>query len=164
MSRLQQCRSEIQANMASKGVNASGRTSRAFDVRKVAGGYELVLRHDIQVAIPKKPRGFGSVFVGTAPLETLEVGRPGGKVPSGFYYIIKQWTRDKGLSFGSETDRQRFSYFTARKIAKEGTKRNKRNVQIYKIPVNRAKADILTDIRALVYSAVVEAAQSKFKF
>ena len=164
MQRLQQCRTEIQANMASKGINASGRTSRAFDVRKVAGGYELVLRHDIQVAVPKKPRGFGSVFAGTAPLDTLEVGRPGGKVPSGFYYLIKQWTRDKGLTFGSESDRQRFSYFTAQKIARQGTKRHTQNVQVYKIPANRAKADILADIRAAVYGAVVTAAQSKFNF
>ena len=96
--RLQQCCDEIRANMASKGINASGRTSRNFVVKKVPGGMSLVLQHSDRVEIPCKPRGFGSVFAGVAPLDTLEIGRPGGKVPRGFYYIIKQWMRKSSKS------------------------------------------------------------------
>jgi hypothetical protein len=33
-----------------------------------------------------------------APFETLQYGREGGKVPSGFNAIIRQWIIDKGIS------------------------------------------------------------------
>ena len=162
---LSQCRAEIQANMANKGINASGRTSRAFAITRSRTGMALILKHDARVPIEMSPRHIGSfVFGGTAPLQTLQTGREGGKVPVGFYYIIKQWTRDKGLSFGSESERQRFSYFTARKIAREGTERHTRPVQVWAIPVNRAKERINADIRALVSQAVLSSAQSQYKF
>lgn len=164
LKRLEQCKAEIQANMASKGINASGRTSRSFDVRKTSRGYELVLKHDTTVAIPKQPRGIGSVLVGVAPLQTLEIGRPGGRVPAGFYYIIKQWTRDKGLVFGKESDRQRFSFFTAKKIARQGTGRNRQHVKVYDTPVQQAKYDIERDIRAALSRVVTQAAARNFNY
>lgn len=158
---LNQAKAEIQSNMANKGINASGRTSRGFAVEKYDGGIRLVLRHDETAQVECKPRGFGSVTVGTAPLSTLEIGRPGGKVPRGFYYMIKQWTRDKGLVFGTESERQTFSYFTARKIAKLGTKRNTQHVEVYSLAMENARKEIENDIRALI-STEIKTATANF--
>lgn len=159
---LTQAKNEIQANMASKGINASGRTSRGFAVEAYEGGIRLVLNHDEKASVECKPRGFGSVQVGTAPLSTLEIGREGGKVPRGFYYMIKQWTRDKGLQFASESERQTFSYFTARKIAREGTKRHTIPVNVWSDPVNKARDIISNDIRAHILGRL-EAVITNFK-
>lgn len=159
---LNDLKSQIQANMADKGINASGRTSRSFAVEKAEGGYRLVLKHDTQVAVDLSPRGMylGRIVAGVAPLQTLEIGRPAGKVPKGFYYIIKQWTRDKGLNFSKESERQTFSYFLARKIARKGTQRNTNHVNVYTIPVNRAKEEIQNDIRASIIGVLMNAAKS----
>lgn len=158
---LTQAKAEIQGAMASKGINASGRTSRGFVVEKTADGLQLVLRHDETAQVECKPRGFGSVQVGTAPLSTLEIGRAGGRVPKGFYYMIKQWTRDKGLVFGSESERQTFSYFTARKIMREGTRRNVSHVDVWSTPVNKAVEQIKSDIRASI-SAQIQSVTTNF--
>lgn len=151
---LNQAKDEIQANMQAKGINASGRTSRGFRVEVYNGGIRLVLAHDETAQVECKPRGFGSVTVGTAPLSTLEIGRPGGKVPRGFYYMIKQWTRDKGLSFATESERQRFSYFAARKIAAQGTKRQTQHKDVWSTPVNKAKQALVPAIRQGVVDAL----------
>lgn len=135
---LTQCRDEIRANMASKGINASGRTSAGFKVVQNGDSIVLMLDRSAKVEVPCEPRGIGSVFAGVAPLETVEIGRGGGKVPRGFYYLIKQWSRDKGMQFGSETERQRFAYFTARKITREGTRRHTTPMDVYSTPVNKA--------------------------
>ena len=164
LSVLTQARNEIQANMQSKGINASGRTSRGFIVEKYDGGLRLVLRHDETATIqcaPRPPKGLDSVTVGTAPLNTLEVGIDGIKrPPRGFYYMIKQWTRDKGLQFTSESERQTFSYFTARKIVKFGTGRHRRPEQVYDIPVAKAQYNIRRDIRAAISGAMIESVQT----
>lgn len=57
-------------------------------------------------------------ILGCNYFQTLEKGREGGKVPKGFYYIIKQWAKDKGIVADNIN---RFAYFTARKIADYGT-------------------------------------------
>lgn len=159
---LNQAKDEIQANMQAKGINASGRTSRGFRVEQDADGMRLVLAHDETAQVECKPRGFGSVTVGTAPLSTLEIGRPGGKVPRGFYYMIKQWTRDKGLSFATESERQRFSYFAARKIALHGTKRRTNPEDVWSTPLRKAEEQLRTDIRMYITGAVQEAVQKNF--
>lgn len=159
---LTQARDEIVAAMQDKEINASGRTARGFAVEQFNGGFRLVLNHNETAQIECTPNGFGSVEVGTAPLATLEIGRPGGGVPRGFYYIIKQWTRDKGLQFAKESERQTFSYFTARKIMREGTRRNTDPVEVYSEPVNKAKAEIEKDIRAAVQGALIDAAKTNF--
>lgn len=151
---LTQCKTEIQANMASKGENASGRTSRGFKVVETADSIRLVLDDSEHATIECKPRGVGSVQVGVAPLDTLEIGRPGGNVPKGFYYIIKQWTRDKNITFGSESERQTFAYFLAKRIAREGTLRNKQPEDIYSTPVKTATERIRKDIRAAITAQV----------
>ena len=159
---LEQARAEIQANMAANNENASGRTSRGFRTEEYDGGVRLVLAHEEYANIPCKPRGEGSVRVGVAPLRTLEIGYKGGKVPRGFYYIIKQWTRDKGMQFGRESERQTFAYFVAQKIAKSGTLRNKRHVRIYGVPLSKAQFKIEQDIRAVVAAQINRVAKSNF--
>ena len=52
----------------------------------------------------------------------LDEGRKAGRVPKGFYYIIKRWAIDKGISFSSQREFDTFCYFTARKTAEEGTR------------------------------------------
>lgn len=158
---LEQARHEILANMAAKNENASGRTSRGFRTETYAGGVRIVLAHEEFATIECKPNGEGSVQVGVAPLETLEIGKAAGKVPHGFYYIIKQWTRDKGIEFGKESERQTFAYFASRKIAKRGTRRSREHVQVYDIPAKKAERSIRTDIRAAI-AAQIHAVQSNF--
>ena len=154
---LTRCRDEIRANMSSKGINASGRTSRGFKVVQDEQSISLILDRSERVSVECKPRGLGSVIASVAPLHTVEIGREGGKVPRGFYYLIKQWTRDKGLQFGSESERQRFAYFTARKIAKDGTGRNKNHVDVYSTPVKQARERLNADIRAIILTTIKQA-------
>lgn len=144
---LTETREQIRANMDAAHVNASGRTSASIRVEPYDGGVRLVGGYDTTHRISDYPRILGSLDApDTAPIPTLEVGRKGGgepPVPRGFYYIIRQWSRDKGLQFSSETERGTFAYFLARKIARQGTKRHEAPVNIYSEPVNTAKAAIL---------------------
>ena len=130
---LLEIRDEIRAKMASEGVNASGRTSAGIQVQRYESGVRLVLTGD-DVAL----------------LATLEVGRRGGKVPMGFADIIEQWSRDKGLSFPRDRDRRRFAYFTARKIARQGTQRHQQPIDIYSEEVTRGVERLKDGIKAQV--------------
>lgn len=76
----------------------------------------------------------------------LETGRRGGKVPKGFYKIIQQWVKDKGLTFQpiqykrkpsnkwqpkytpEQRGLQSFSGAVAHKIAAEGTRLHRSGV------------------------------------
>lgn len=136
---LEQTKQEIRANMSSKRINASGRTSESLRVEKYADGLRLVGGTNGTHDITDSPSIYGS---DTAPIPTLEFGRKGGKVPRGFYYIIKEWTREKGLSFADEGERSTFAFFVARKISREGTKRDKENADVYSTPVMSAKEKI----------------------
>lgn len=60
----------------------------------------------------------GGVLWGRSPFGTLETGRKPGKVPSGFWKIIRQWMEDKGIRVQKPDS---FAYLVARKIANEGT-------------------------------------------
>lgn len=136
---LNDTRATILQNMAAKNVNASGRTAAAIVVEQTApSSWRLV-----------KKAG------NNAPLMTLEVGRPAGAVPRGFYYIIKQWTRDKGLAFATERERGTFSYFVARKIAREGTRRNKQNIDIFTTATKEARKLIRKNLGAIVRATLV---------
>ena len=123
--RLEKLKSEIVGNMEAKKINASGRTAASFRVEKYDHGFRLI--------------GGGE---GAAPLFTLEVGRVAGKVPMGFTSILVQWSRDKGITFATERERNTFAYFLGKKIAKEGTKRNKEKEDIYSSAVKSAVEDI----------------------
>ncbi|WP_370861394.1 hypothetical protein [Parabacteroides faecis] len=97
---LEDLRKRIISNIDSSGRRASGRTSES-------------MRTD-----GSENRG---VLFGRMAFGTLETGRKPGKVPAGFYQIIKQWVIDKGISFDSQSERNSFAYLVSRKIAREGT-------------------------------------------
>lgn len=144
---LTQARDEIRANMQTQNINASGRTSAALQVRQNGSRLELV-----------------KVAGDNAPFQTLQYGRAGGKVPAGFYYIIKQWTRDKGLSFADETDRGTFSYFVARKIAREGTRRHETpNMQVYSEPLKKAADAVCQEVRRYILQSVQATIKANFQ-
>ncbi|MFZ4412456.1 MAG: hypothetical protein ACOYOV_05170 [Bacteroidales bacterium] len=99
-SELSLLKEKIISNHLSAGQKASGRTAASL---KVMVDSEFVS------------------LLGRKAIGTLETGRKAGPVPKNFYLIIKKWTKDKGLTFESETERGTFSYFVAKKIAEEGT-------------------------------------------
>ena len=78
---LEQAKEQIKLNLDVENINASKRTSDSLQVVEYDGGVKLVIGGE-----------------DTAPLSTLEIGRPGGAVPFNFTEIIKQWIIDKGLS------------------------------------------------------------------
>lgn len=135
---LERCKTEIQASMEQEGVNASGRTSRSLQVERYEGGVRLVSRGQ-----------------NIAPFETLQYGRKEGKVPKGFYEIIKQWSIDKGITFATNSERGTFAYFLSRKIAREGTARFKQpNEQVYTPAVSEAVKAIRATIGANVVNII----------
>lgn len=69
--------SEIRANLASTGTNASGRTSASLRVEVDATS--------------------GRIY-GRRYFRGVEQGRAGGRVPHNFTSIIEQWIKDKGLT------------------------------------------------------------------
>lgn len=133
LQRLDRLRADIQAAMEANKENASGRTSSSLQVVQYEGGAKLVAAEGDR-----------------APLRTLEVGREGGKVPYKFYLILAQWSRDKGLRFDTERERNTFAYFLGKRIAREGTLRHAKNVDIYSGMTNEAAKDISTMIMASV--------------
>lgn len=141
---LERAKADIQAQMQAKRINASGRTSASLHVEMYDGGVRLV--------------GGGQ---GTAPFPTLEIGREGGAVPQGFYYILKQWSRDKGIQFAKESERSTFAYFLARKIAREGTARHKSPDDIYSTVVTQAVANI-NEVLGRYVSGSVSSIKSNF--
>lgn len=143
---LTQARDEIRANMQTQNINASGRTSAALQVVQRGTKIELI-----------KAEGQN------APFQTLQYGRAGGNVPAGFYYIIKQWTRDKGLSFANETERGTFAYFTARKIARDGTQRHATpNEQVYSDPIKKATEEVAKVVKDYVLASVSAVIKANF--
>lgn len=151
---LTQARNDIQANMASKNVNASGRTSRGFKVVEYQGGVQLILSHEER----------------TAPLATLEIGRPAGNVPGGFTRRIIKTGAFRGkpdvsntfkamlVRWGEEKGIAGFSWAQAtglgRKIAYKGTDRNRQHIDIYSTVAKDAQREIETDIRAAISTKV----------
>lgn len=136
---LTETRDEIKRNMEARKVNASGRTSESLRVEQYDGGVRLVGGYAGTHTIDNSPSIYGS---DTAPIPTLEVGREGGKVPKGFYYIIREWSKEKGLRFSSESERNTFAYFVSKKIAREGTQRHNINLDVYSTPVMNARTKI----------------------
>lgn len=140
---LNETGAEIRENMEREGVNASGRTSASIHTRVEGTDFLLV--------------GGGE---GAAPIPTLEMGRREGKVPAGFYNIIVQWTRDKGLSFASESERRTFAYFVSRKIGNEGSQRYRdpsKRKDIYSTATEKAKEKIKNVMRTTVQGTIAEA-------
>lgn len=161
---LVRAREDILRNMAQKNINASGRTAASIIIRETESGFAIVGGNGKTHAVEMYPRHAGQTVQvsDTAPLPTLEIGRPAGRVPRGFYYIIKEWTREKGLHFGSESERQTFAYFLSRKIAREGTRRHEVPEDVYSTPAQQAAAKIRTDVMAMAQVAVRNVIKSNF--
>lgn len=151
---LAKARDDVRANMQAKGINASGRTSASIIVRETETGVQLVGGKPGQHIVSGQPRGVDVMADDTAPIPTLEIGRPGGSVPKGFYYILKQWTRDKGLPFAKESERQTFAYFLAKRIAREGTRRHEMPEDVYTTPAKEAAQAIQRDFGLLVATEI----------
>ena len=159
---LKQARDEIRVNMDARGVNASGRTSASVRVEKYDKGFRLIGGTNGTHPVTDYPRWKGTADAAdTAPIPTLEFGRGVSTktppVPRAFYYIIRQWTRDKGLNFSSETERSTFAYFLSRKIAREGTERARNHIDIYSTPVMNAKDRINVAVKTNVFKTLREA-------
>ena len=146
---LNEARDAIRADMASKGINATGNTSKSFRVERYDGGIRLVM---------------GGESFPTAPLETLEVGRPGGNVPGGFRMtkagvldvsstfkaILIEWAKAKGISdfgWGRAT-------MLGRRIAEEGTLRHKSPVNVYSQAVLDAEGKIKKEVRVTITALI----------
>lgn len=136
---LERTKAQVLQNMQTLNINASGRTAASMEVWSDEKGVRLGLRGDSH-----------------APAATLEVGRAGGKVPAGFYEIIKQWTRDKGLTFENERERGTFAYFVARKIAREGTQRHRIPEDVYSTPARQAVPVIRETLAQLIFKGIVK--------
>lgn len=143
---LTQARDEIRANMAAKGINASGRTSAALEVVQRGGKIELI-----------KAEGQN------APFGTLQYGRAKGRVPRGFFYIIQQWTRDKGLSFENEKHRNAFTAYVVNKVKTEGTNRHHSpRTDIYDEPLEKAVDGVRQEARKYVLGGIKAALTSGY--
>ena len=143
---LLQARDEIRANMAAKGINASGRTSAALQVVQRGGKIELI-----------KAEGQN------APFGTLQYGRAKGRVPRGFFYIIQQWTRDKGFSFENEKHRNAFTAYVVNKVKTEGTNRHRSpRTDIYDEPLAKAVDGVRQEARKHVIDGIKAALTSGY--
>lgn len=137
---LDECRVEIQRNMADNDINASGRTSASFKVEKYAGGVRLVSRgEDI------------------APFASIENGNPPTWLSRN---VLRQWVIEKRIVFNSEEERERFVWNLQQKIGWEGTERYRQpNNSITTPPITEAveklkeatKTMILKEITSVIH-------------
>lgn len=171
---LNEAGNEIRANMDAKRINASGRTSASIRIHVSKGSVQLVGGTNTKHPVPDYPRIKGTAEApDTAPIPTLEVGRVGGgnpPVPRGFYYVIREWSRAKGLSFTSEQERSTFAFFLSRKIAREGTDRSRNHIDVYSTPAKNArdriekiiKDNVANTVRGALSRANVQTLQGAF--
>lgn len=144
---LTQARDEIRANMQAQNINASGRTSAALQVRQNGSRIELV-----------------KVAGDNAPFQTLQYGRGKGRVPRGFFYIIQQWTRDKGFSFENEKHRNAFTAYVVNKVKTEGTNRHETpNTQVYSEPIKKATEAVGQEVRRYILQSVQATIKANFR-
>lgn len=96
----------------------------------------------------------GGVLWGRSAFGTLETGRKGGKVPAGFWKIIRQWMDDKGIQVEKPG---LFAYLVARKIAREGTQlfRNGGRSDIYS-PEVKDTVERVSDGIGILFGSEVE--------
>lgn len=153
---LEDAKQRIQDNLATKGINASGRTSRSFRVERYDGGVRLVM---------------GGTSERTAPLSTLEVGRPGGNVPGGFRVtkagivdvsntfkaILVRWAKEKGIAdfgWGAAT-------MLGRRIADRGTNRHLNPEDVYTSVVMQTAEEVKNGLRSVFTMSIHETIRAK---
>lgn len=128
----------IRANMASKNINATGRTSDSVRVR--------ILDNHIQLVGGDK---------NTAPFPSVEIGLPPGSRGKGFYKIIRQWSINKGLTFANDRERSTFAYFAAKKIEEQGTQRHAINEDVYSSVADITAENVKEILRNSLTSAIL---------
>lgn len=106
---------DVKKRSISAGQKVTGRTLASLKVIKINDNH-------IQI------EGFD--YIGT-----LEVGRKGGKIPYNFKQILIDWAKAKGITFSSDAQRNSWAWFTAKKIARQGTQRNKNPQDIFTTPL-----------------------------
>ena len=96
----------------------------------------------------------GGILWGRSAFGTLETGRKGGKVPAGFWKIIRQWMDDKGIQVEKPDS---CAYLVARKIAREGTQlfRNGGRSDIYSSEI-KGTIERMSDKIGLLFGSEVE--------
>ena len=104
-------------------------------------------------SMPVEASDDGGVLFGRRAFGTLETGRRGGRVPKGFYHIILQWVRDKGIQVEKP---KTFAYFVAKKIAREGTSlfRQGGRDDIYSNEIPKTTESVLSRITGLLGASV----------
>lgn len=152
---LEETKTKIQSNLERKGINATGRTSLSFRVRKQDNHIQLVAGGDSQA--------WGGR---TAPVESLEVGRgPGGDYKQ-LRPIIVRWSIAKGLKLSGatakeeESHRWAFSTIVAKNIVTRGTRRYNHHEDVYSSELEDAKQKIrsiiIKDVSNLMHSIIAE--------
>lgn len=137
---LTQARDEIRANIANAGENASGRTSASLATEVYSEGIRLLFRA-------------GDV----APMDTLEVGRPAGKVPYNITDIIYEWSLAKGLDWGNDKARRKIAAAVGwGRIRRFGTDRHENHVDIWRTPQQKAVAEVRKGIRSIIVGDIHE--------
>ena len=121
---LESLRQRIVENHIQAGQRASGRTIKSLHV---------VVDDDHGILFGRKAFG------------VLETGRGPGKVPKGFYKIIRQWMIDKGIQVEKPKS---FAYLVARKIAEKGTRlyRTEKHEDIYSKDIEIAIQNIMNRV------------------
>lgn len=153
---LEQTAAVIKVNMQAANINASGRTSDSIHARAYSEGYQLV--------------GGGK---NTAPIPTIEIGRPAGNVPDGmvqrkngamdvsntFKRILLQWAKDKGIdmNWGGAT-------MLGRRIAAVGTLRHQNNVDIYSTETRNAMTSIKEEVSKYFIGSIRKVTSAKLHF
>lgn len=132
---LDECRVDIQRNMAAYDINASGRTSASFVVEKYAGGVRLVSRGtDI------------------APFASIENGNPPEWLSRN---VLRKWVIDKRIEFNSEEERERFVWAVQQKIGWEGTERYRQpNNSITTPPITEAVERLKEDTKKMIITTI----------
>ncbi len=137
---LDALRERIIANHEAAGQVASGRTRDSIRVERTEDG---------------------GILWGRQAFGVLETGRKPGRVPKGFYHIIRQWVDDKGIRVPNPDS---FSYLVARKIAREGTEmyRTGQKKDIYSTDMEKAIREIERKVLG-IFDTEVEHINLNFK-
>jgi hypothetical protein len=69
---------------------------------------------------------------------------------------LVQWSRDKGIGFGSERERRSFAYLLGRRIAREGTLRHRSPVDVYTTIVTDTAEAVKADLKVMVTELIHE--------
>lgn len=133
---LDECATEIRANLESYGINASGRTSASVKVEKYDRGVRLVSRGE-----------------NIAPFASLETGNSPAWVGVN---TLRQWVIEKRIEFNSEQEREDFVRALQWKIAHEGTQRHRNpNHEVTTPPIERAVEQLKKAVPKMILKTIL---------